>query len=250
MDGTRLAVEATGDGPVGVAVHGVGGTMRDWDTLASRLAGRRVVRYDQRGFGSSSVPSAPYAFSELVDDLATVCADLGPVDVVGHSMGAMVALAYALEHPVRSLVLASATAHQGVRASAFAAGMAYVCEVGFDEALREEWIGALVDQAMATAGASPDALDEIRTAFAEPDAGQALAWRAMSGFSVKDRVPSLACPVLVVHGSDDPLVPIGAGRWIGEHVDGARFVEFEGAGHSIQDDPRFLDEVTRFLAPP
>jgi pimeloyl-ACP methyl ester carboxylesterase len=105
-----LAYEIAGSGPPVVLMHGFSFDMRSWDGQFAVLAGRhRVLRYDLRGFGRSSLPGAePYSH---IDDLAALMAalDLGPAHLVGLSLGANVALGCALERPelVASLVLVS-----------------------------------------------------------------------------------------------------------------------------------------------
>jgi pimeloyl-ACP methyl ester carboxylesterase len=108
-DGARLHYELSGQ-PAGqpiVFVHGFALDRRVWDDQLSVFGARyRVLRYDARGFGRSSLPSGPYAHADdliaLVDHLA-----LGPVNLVGLSMGGGVAASFALARPAatRSLVL-------------------------------------------------------------------------------------------------------------------------------------------------
>ncbi len=99
----RLVVrDSGGEGkPVVVLVHGLGLGQRSWARVAPRLSaeGLRVVTYDLRGHGGSDVAGdySPAAFDE---DLATVLEELGlemPV-LVGHSLGATIALGYAASH--------------------------------------------------------------------------------------------------------------------------------------------------------
>jgi pimeloyl-ACP methyl ester carboxylesterase len=98
----RLVVrDSAGEGKPVVLIHGLGLGQRSWDRVAPRLSaeGLRVVSYDQRGHGGSDVAGdySPFAFEK---DLATVLEGLGlekPI-LVGHSLGATVALNYAASH--------------------------------------------------------------------------------------------------------------------------------------------------------
>ena len=98
-DGLRLAVrDSGGAGKPVVLIHGLGLGQRSWDRLAPRLStsGLRVVTYDQRGHGASNASNdySPPAFER---DLAAVSEDLElqePV-LVGHSLGATIAVGYA-----------------------------------------------------------------------------------------------------------------------------------------------------------
>jgi pimeloyl-ACP methyl ester carboxylesterase len=92
-DGSETTVERWGDaGPLIVMVHGLGSSRRGWARVGEHLAGRyRVVAYDQRGHGDSSV-KGPMALERSVEDLANIVASLGePVHaLVGHSWGGAV----------------------------------------------------------------------------------------------------------------------------------------------------------------
>jgi len=93
------------DGPAVVLLHGITGHARVWDTLAARLEDRyRVLALDQRGHGDSDAPEdADYRISTMAEDLEGFAKTLGfsRFDLLGHSMGGRVAIAYAAEHVAR-----------------------------------------------------------------------------------------------------------------------------------------------------
>ena len=106
----RLHVEATGEGPTVVLAHGFAGSARNFGPQARALRDRfRVVRYDARGHARSEAPDDPAAYTPdaCADDLGRVFD--GAAVVGGLSMGAAIALRFALAHPerVRGLVLAA-----------------------------------------------------------------------------------------------------------------------------------------------
>jgi proline iminopeptidase len=111
-DGHELWTAVVGSGSPLVLCHGGPGLWDMFGGLADRLADRRTVwRWDQRGCGRSE-PGGPYTLERFVADLDAVVAAAGPrVDLLGHSWGAQLALAYALAHPdrVRRLVYLSGT---------------------------------------------------------------------------------------------------------------------------------------------
>jgi pimeloyl-ACP methyl ester carboxylesterase len=94
-DGAQTTVQRWGErGPLVVAVHGLGSSRRGWARIGEHLADRyRVIAYDQRGHGDSSV-KGPMTLERSVADLAEVVASLGePVHaVIGHSWGGAVAV--------------------------------------------------------------------------------------------------------------------------------------------------------------
>jgi pimeloyl-ACP methyl ester carboxylesterase len=83
-----------GDGTPMVLIHGLGGNQREWDAAGVKLARQfRIVTFDQRGHGASS-RSSDYSWKTRVDDLVALIAEmeLHDVNLVGHSLGAGVAL--------------------------------------------------------------------------------------------------------------------------------------------------------------
>jgi len=108
VNGTRLYYELGGSGQPLVFIHGLGADNRTWDDQFDAFAVKyKVVRYDMRGYGRSSVPTeAPYAHT---DDLKALLESVGieRACVVGQSMGGAVAIDFALAYPeaVRALVL-------------------------------------------------------------------------------------------------------------------------------------------------
>lgn len=126
-DGVRLAWEEAGSGePTVLLVHGWATDRRSLRPLLDRLRARhRVVAVDLRGFGESAAPAQAYTMEGYADDLAFVAerSGLRRSIVIGHSMGGLVALAFAARHPARvakavvleALVGASEAQHAGLR---------------------------------------------------------------------------------------------------------------------------------------
>lgn len=239
-DGTRIAWDELGSGPAVVLVHGLGSSRRRWRLARQVLAdaGFSALRYDLRGFGESSPAGRPHGMAELVSDLECF-ADNFPLErfhLVGHSLGGMIAQRYAVSHPerVESLVLASTTSHNGRRASAFAEAMVLLSEHGFDAAFADEERRPALEHALAEAfPGGPPPLEMLRVGLEQPDPARANAWRACIGFSTKDELGRLTCPVLVMHGSADPLIPFRAGQLIHEAIPHSEWLAEEGAGHSL-----------------
>ena len=93
-----------GEGETLLLVHGWGGHARTWDPIADALQpGHRVIAADLRGHGKSPVPLDGYRPADMAGDLVALLDRLGtgPVVAVGHSMGAQIVTAMAVEHPTR-----------------------------------------------------------------------------------------------------------------------------------------------------
>lgn len=119
LDGNRIEGESTGGGPEIVLLHGLSATRR-YVVHGSKLlerSGRRVISYDARGHGQSAPAPQPgaYEYADLVADLAALLdhLELGETVLVGNSMGAATALAFALAHPARVSALVIVTPGYG-----------------------------------------------------------------------------------------------------------------------------------------
>jgi len=242
-DGARIAWDRAGEGPDVLLVHGIGSSRRRWQGLADELAraGYRALRLDLRGFGESrpALESASdRAMDQLIADLEAFVRDHAeaPVHLVGHSLGGMICQRFTIEHPssVASLVLASTTSHNGRRASAFARAMQLFSEHGFDHVLSDPALSSEIHIVLREAflGADPP-LEMLKIGLEEPNPSRAFAWKACVDFSAKDRLAEIRCPVLVMHGSADPLIPFRAGELVHEAIPGSEWIEESGAGHSL-----------------
>ncbi|MBM2614836.1 alpha/beta hydrolase [Actinoplanes sp. LDG1-06] len=104
INGVRLAYREAGDpdGTPAVLLHGSGSSSTTWDRFAPRLTGHRTIAVDLRGHGASGRPG-DYSLAGLRDDLLGLlqALDLRDALVVGHSVGAYIALAAAAEVPER-----------------------------------------------------------------------------------------------------------------------------------------------------
>ena len=213
-----------------VAGLGQGGWV--WREVATRLAPRELVTYDNRGTGDAPGP-ARSTVAELADDAAEAAG--GPADVVGLSMGGYVALTLALARPelVRSLVLVGTGAGgpdrvpraEDVRAvfrEAFALGPEEYVRRTFPLTVRAGRLDALLDENVARAA---------------PHRTTAAHTRACLGFYADGaEVERIVVPALVVHGSDDRIVPVENGRRLAARLPAADYVELPGYGHDLAQE--------------
>ncbi|MGH9210090.1 MAG: alpha/beta fold hydrolase [Acidimicrobiales bacterium] len=230
--------------PTIVLVHCFACDRRTWAPVARRLvaAGHRVVVYDQRGHGQSTLGTAAPTASQLGDDLATVIQQIGlhRTVVAGHSMGGFAAMAFACDHPdllrdrVSGLVLV-ATAANGVGLRGLDPLAAWV--------LRSRALGWVMSQprlglmfTRATVGRRPvhAHLTAARDMFVATDAAVRAA--CFVGFSRSDHREGLAkvdVPTVVLVGDRDPLTPPRMARAIVRTIPDARLEVLPGAGHML-----------------
>jgi pimeloyl-ACP methyl ester carboxylesterase len=217
--GTRLRSFEAGSGPVVALVHGFGGAASNWTLVAPRLARRcRVLVPELPGHGGSSpLPAQVETLDPYADRLVAVLDD--PAVLVGHSLGAVVALRAAARHPdaVRGLVLtACAGIGSGTRQAERALTLVAFIKPGKRLSRRRRtvagslWLKRVV---FAFAGvADPRAL-EPRAAEGFL-AGSGLysdartAGDALVRTDPRDGLERVRCPALVLHGARDLQVPL------------------------------------------
>lgn len=236
-----MHVEAVGQGPGIVLAHGFGGSARNWRPQVRALRERsRVVVYDARGHARSEAPREPSAYreAELVDDLARAAAATGDARPVvgGLSMGAAVALRYALAHPgrVRALVLASYPA--GPASERGSAGRA----VAFADAIEREGLEAAGAHYVWGPGSGLDPADAalVRQGFLE-HAPHALAHTLREFLARLEPVDSLASQLarldlpslLICGGRDDGSLPVC--RALADLLPKTELHVIEDAGHVV-----------------
>ena len=237
-EGERIYYELCGEGPDLVLCHGAGGNHAVWFQQVAWFAarGRRVLSFDQRGFGRSTDRALEGGPEAATEDLRALLEQLeiGPADVVGQSMGGWAALGLALAAParVRRLVLAdtlggiaSADILGKLRDHASAAALSETeaaSALGRHPALDESF--ALREPALAH-------LYQMIGGFGEPDLGR-VAPRLFALRRDEAELRALSVPTLFVVGSRDRLFPPDVIRAAAALLPGARLAEIEGAGHS------------------
>jgi pimeloyl-ACP methyl ester carboxylesterase len=228
-DGCRLYFELHGpaEGTHLVLLEGLGGDIPGWRRNVPHLSQRyRVIAFDFRGNGRSDKPDEPVTMATFVADTVAVLDQLGVerAHVYGQSFGGMVAQELALTHPdrVRSLVLAATSPGP---AHAVRPGM--ISKVPKDKphlALYSDRFGREHPEHVA---------EDILVGSQNPQPAHAgrRQWEAMEGFDAFDRLGHVRCPTLVLHGTEDRLVPVANARLLADRIPGARLVLLEGAGH-------------------
>ena len=243
VNGVELCVRAEGspERPPLLLIHAAGHSLVSWpDELCAELAeGFHVIRYDSRDAGRSTASPAgapAHTLRDLVADAAALL-DGRHAHVLGMSQGAAVAQLLALETPLASLALFAATpggpGHASELPDSFplseppppdwtdrAAVVDYIVEA------ERPYSAAFDEPAMrATAELVMDRSTDPAAQFTNPfliDPGEP--WR--------HRLGEITCPVLVLHGEDDPMFPLPHGRALAAET-GGRFVPLPGTGHEM-----------------
>jgi 3-oxoadipate enol-lactonase len=250
-----LHVEEHGNGETLLLHQGLGQATWAWMYTAPAFAERyRTITFDTRGTGRSRVPDVPYDVHDLADDAARIL-DGRRAHVAGFSMGGYVALTLALARPdlVRKLVLAGTGAGGPNRVprpahvrEAFEAALRLPAEQArratFPYTFAPGWPEANPERVEEIVAASLEHPTPLRTIEAHTAACYAF-------YAEGIEVERIEAPALVVHGTDDLIVPTGNGRDLARRLPNARYVELDGRGHNLmlQDPETFNRVVLDFL---
>lgn len=253
-DGTRLYYEKIGSGPAIVFIHGLGGNHAVWFHQVPVFAERfTVITMSQRGFAPSTGRQDQYEAEVLAGDLLAVLDACGArtAVVVGQSMGGWTAMGLALRSPER------------VRALVFGDTVA-----GIDDPQVNAHLAKMVENAR-TLAATPPPLGRhpaLSPQFSAGDPAQAYLYQTLSSFGApspsaiaqqlaavrfeNDKVSRLEVPALFVAGRDDTVFPAALIRQASTHVQGARMIEIDGAGHSpyFEKPSQWNEAVMSFLS--
>ena len=247
-----LAYACYGRGTPLVLVHAFPLDSRMWRDNAQALVPRcQVLAPDMCGFGDSEPSKADHSIAAMADDIAALLDAVGiaRAAVGGLSMGGYVSLAFAARHPARleRLILADTrAAADGEKALVSRADALTLVEREGVAALVERQLGALL---------SPSASEPIRQRVRElgkqSPAGVSAGIRAL-----RDRpdrtgeLSAIACPTLVISGTEDSLSPPAEMAALAAAIPNARLVSIPGAGHlsNLEKPDAFNAAIADFMA--
>jgi len=218
LGSVALACSTSGRGSPVLFIHGLGSSQRDWEAQVPVFAPHhRVVTFDQRGHGKSAPVIAPYTMRDLAGDAAAVIRSYGaaPCHIVGLSLGGMVAFQLALDEPrlVRSLVIVNSGPEVVPRAAK--EHVAVFARRVLSRLLPLRWLGALLSRRLFPHESQSAMRAEFVARFAENHKPSYLrAVSAILGWSVAQRLESVAQPVLVVSGDRDYTPPARKGLYV------------------------------------
>jgi pimeloyl-ACP methyl ester carboxylesterase len=247
---TRLGAvgyREVGSGPPLVLIMGYGGTMEDWDPrLVHALAPHhRVVMFDNSGIGRTQELPQPFSIDAMADQTSALIdtLGLGRPDVLGWSMGGMIAQALAVLHPaqVRRLVLCATYPGSGQAVMPPVAELQAATDFPANQASALNAFKAAISEYPPAAAASSGIKGIQGLAMSDWQTGSDTAGRETARISA---------PALIADGTSDQLDPVANDRTLARIIPGARLVLYPDAGHAFlfQDWTRFAALVNSFLA--
>lgn len=261
---TDLAYQVLGQGPpdILIMVGWVSHLEVLWELpeaqhFMERLAGMgRLVLFDKRGTGLSDRPPTITGIEEMVPDVLAIMDEVGMEEavLVGWTDAAIIALMVAAAHPERVTalvlgeVLATATPdeeHPWAPDPENMEALAQTLELG-------NWGQATMLPILAPSVAGDERITSwfrrLERMSATPSMAADLLRRTMST-DVRELLPRVTAPTLVLHRKEAQLIPADALRWLAEHLPDARYVEVPGdeiPGY-LGDVDALMDEVEEFL---
>jgi pimeloyl-ACP methyl ester carboxylesterase len=256
-----------GDGPPLVFVHGLSGCWQNWlEQLPVLAHDHRVVALDLPGFGYSPMPAHEISIAGYARIVDRLLAELGidAAAVVGNSMGGFIGAELAISFPqrVERLVLVSAAGLSTYNEPRTARVMPALARLDRVLAATTAWAATRADVTMrrprlrdATlfiAAAHPSRLPAPLAAEQVRGAGKPgffSALRSILDYDVRERLPEIACPTLIVWGALDRLISVRDADVFAELIPDSRKVVFEDTGHvAMLERPRaFNSQLRDFL---
>jgi pimeloyl-ACP methyl ester carboxylesterase len=281
-NGISIEYETFGDPakPALALIMGLGAQMIFWQEDFCRQLmerGFHVVRFDNRDCGLSRhfqelgipdvgaamtaslsgepVPAPPYTLRDMAADVIGLLDALGieRAHVVGASMGGMIAQTVAIEHPARVRSMTSIMSTTGNREVPPATPEAMTALLTPSPSERAEFIDHMVKtfRIVGSPGFEFDETsfrDRIGRAFDrsyDPSGVARQLVAVLADGDRKQRLRSVQVPTLVIHGKNDPLVPVEGGVDTADAVTGARLLVIEGMGHDLPRGawPQIIDAI-------
>jgi non-heme chloroperoxidase len=263
-----LYYEDHGSGAPVVLIHGYPLSGRAWDKQVPVLleAGKRVIAYDRRGFGRSSQPTSGYDYDTFAADLDVLmnALDLRDATIVGHSMGTGEVARYlgtygsarvaggVLVSPIPPFLLLTDDNPQGLPQSLFD---------GFVDTAKTDmpaWMTAFLANFFSTGagrdtGVSDEAVQANWNLAVSASATAAVECIGTWATDFRDDLPKIDVPVLVIHGTDDRILPFEAtAARLPDLIDDVKLVAVEGGPHNIAwTHPDEVNEALReFIGAP
>lgn len=233
LDDVRIHYELSGDAglPTLVLSHSLGASLAMWEAQASALRSHfRLLRYDTRGHGRSSIPPGPYTIADLGQDVLHLldCLEIEQASFCGLSMGGSTGQWLAINAPKRlhKLILANTAAKIGA-GEIWNARIETVLKDGLDSIIPAT-LGRWFTPSFHTA--HPDTVAATAAMLSATDVqGYAACCAAIRDADFRATFQTITTPTLVIAGTHDPVTTPDDGKFLAENIAGARHVELPAA---------------------
>ena len=253
-----IGYRQAGAGAPLVLLHGIGSNAGSWRDQLDGLADlRRVIAWDAPGYGvSTPLPAARPVAADYAERLNLLLDGLqiDRIDLIGHSLGALMAASFVRQWPARvsRLILADVAAGYGV-APTDPLPASVQNRLDDLDTLGPAGMAEKRAARLLSPSAPQDRVARVREAMAAIDpAGYRQAAAMLAQGNLGEDAAQIEVPVLVICGAQDVITPPAGNRTIAENMPNAQYVEIPDAGHaSYIDRPDAFNALARnFLAAP
>jgi pimeloyl-ACP methyl ester carboxylesterase len=269
--GHKITYQQSGDqGAAVVLVHGFGASWGHWrKNLPALGESCRCYAIDLIGFGDSDKPTpgiVDYTFETWGQQLADFCREIvgSPAFLIGNSIGCIVVMQTAVDYPELALGVAALNCSIRLLHDRKRITLPWYRNYGslvMQQILANQQIGSFFFQQIAKpkvvrkillqAYRRPEAVtDELIEMLMKPsqDPGAAAVFLAFTRYSQgplpEDLLPRLACPTVLLWGTEDPWEPVAMGRELANISTVDEFIPLEGLGHCPQDEaPEIVNPI-------
>ncbi|KXH71793.1 MAG: hypothetical protein AM326_11510 [Candidatus Thorarchaeota archaeon SMTZ-45] len=267
--------------PPMLLIMGLGAQMIRWDELFCKALagqGRWVIRFDNRDVGLSTkfeeagIPNimsliqgqkvdVPYKLKDMAEDAIGLLDELGieVADVVGVSMGGMIAQTMAIHYPERIRTLTSIMSSTGNPELPQSKPEAFEVLLAPPASNRTDYITSQLKAAKVLHGSTYPLNEEYVRNYSErsydrcyhPQGFSRQLGAVLASGSRNEALANVKIPTLVIHGSIDPLVPVEGGKDTAKSIPDAKLLIIDGMGHSFPSEvvPQILQAILQHTAP-
>jgi pimeloyl-ACP methyl ester carboxylesterase len=258
VNGQRLHYLRHGSGEPLLLIQGLSGNHLHWGErfLALLEPAFETIAYDHRGIGLSDPAPPGYSIADLADDADALLDALGlaSAHVMGVSMGGMVAQELALRAPRRVRTLTLGCTYTGGPGSvrtdpAVVQRLGQLFMAGRTGEAMRELIRYNVSERFASDPANLESFKRIAVQLPASLDVLLAQFQAVGGHDTSARLGEIAAPTLVVHGSDDRILPVANAHAIAARIPGSRLEILDGVGHLFWwERPERSAQLVRELA--
>jgi len=252
INNIQLYYELHGQGEPLLFIHGLGASTRDWEYQVDFFAKHfQVILFDLRGHGQSDKPVGPYSISLFASDTAQLIAKLFPqgVDVIGHSLGGMVAFQLALDFPklVNKMVIVNSA--PAVMFPSLKDQLKFLLRTVNVKLFGMKPLSIMLSKKVFP---HPEQV-RLRTTFIQhwcdndPDAYLSTL-KAFKNWNLMDRLPNLTSPTLIVTADQD-YTPVAYKHYYAAFIPKAEVVVISNSNHLtiVDQADKFNAVVLNFL---
>jgi pimeloyl-ACP methyl ester carboxylesterase len=253
----NIYYEVHGQGEPLLMIQGLSNYSGHWTTLLPPFAEKyRAIIFDNRGTGRTDKPETPYTMEMMAADAKGVLDAIGidKANVLGVSMGGMIAQEFALDYPdtVINLILGCTSCGGKHGLPPTAESIAFLgnperAKLSVEQRARDTapwlWTKGFIDK-------HPEAVDRyvaVTMKYPTPLHGLANQMQAVAGGDTYERLPRIKSPTLVIAGDSDRLIPFENSNIIASRIPGAELVVIPNAGHAFTEAPEAITAMLDFL---